>query len=170
MRHDQRSRHPDRDANRLEVRTYQSAGWACKLLPEQRHRRPWCVRHGRGKLQLIRGCHRQKADRGDHSSCALAPGGKLTRPPSKQKVPQCAGPGETDLPLNEKNDPEMSYRRGYQDGALEMLRAVERFLDPTTRQVARGWIEQDINGWRLKAMLGQPPTWRLTELNALKPK
>jgi hypothetical protein len=24
----------------------------------------------------------------------------------------------------------MSYRRGYQDGALEMLRAVERFLDP----------------------------------------
>jgi hypothetical protein len=72
--------------------------------------------------------------------------------------------------LNEKNDPEMSYRRGYQDGALEMLRAVERFLDPTTRQVARGWIEQDINGWRLKAMLGQPPTWRLTELNVLRPK
>ena len=35
------------------------------------------------------------------------------------------------MPLNEKNDPEMSYRRGYQDGALEMLRAVERFL---TRQ------------------------------------
>jgi len=34
------------------------------------------------------------------------------------------------MPLNEKNDPEMSYRRGYQDGAVEMLRAVERFLDP----------------------------------------
>jgi hypothetical protein len=74
------------------------------------------------------------------------------------------------MPLNEKNDPEMSYRRGYQDGALEMLRAVERFLDPATRQVARGWREQDINGWRLKAMLGQPPTWRLTELSALGPK
>jgi hypothetical protein len=69
-----------------------------------------------------------------------------------------------DMPLNEKNDPEMSYRRGYQDGALETLRAVERFLDPTTQQVARSWIEQDINGWRLRAMLGQPPTWRLTEL------
>ena len=63
------------------------------------------------------------------------------------------------MPLNEKNDPEMSYRRGYQDGAFEMLRAV-----------ARGWIEQDINGWRLKAILGQPPTWRPTELNALRPK
>jgi hypothetical protein len=74
------------------------------------------------------------------------------------------------MPLNEKNDPEMSYRRGYQDGALEMFRAVERFLDPTTRQVVRGWIEQDINGWRLKAMLGQPPTWRLTDLRAHKSK
>jgi hypothetical protein len=74
------------------------------------------------------------------------------------------------MPLNEKNDPEMSYRRGYQDGALEMFRAVERFLDPTARQVVRGWIEQDINGWRLKAMLGQPPTWRLTDLRAYKSK
>jgi hypothetical protein len=27
----------------------------------------------------------------------------------------------------------MSYRRGYQDGALEMLRAAERFLDPAKR-------------------------------------
>ena len=34
------------------------------------------------------------------------------------------------------------------------------------RQVVRRWIEQGINGWRLKAMLGQPPTWRLIELNA----
>jgi hypothetical protein len=74
------------------------------------------------------------------------------------------------MPLNERNDPEMAYRRGYQDGALEMLRAVERFLDPATREVVRAWIEQDINGWRLKAMLGHPPTWRLSELNALKSK
>ena len=74
------------------------------------------------------------------------------------------------MPLNERNDPEMSYRRGYQDGALEMLRVLERFLDPATRQVARGWIEQDINGWRLKAVLGQPPTWRLTQLSAAKSK
>ena len=68
------------------------------------------------------------------------------------------------MPLNERNDPEMSYRRGYQDGALEMLRALERFLDPATRQVVRSWIELDINGWRLKAMLCRPPTWRLTKV------
>jgi hypothetical protein len=71
---------------------------------------------------------------------------------------------EMDMPLNEKNDPEMAYRRGYQDGASEMLRAFERFLDPVARQIARSWIEQDIDGWRLKAMLGRPPTWRLNEL------
>jgi hypothetical protein len=70
------------------------------------------------------------------------------------------------MPLNEKNDPEMAYRRGYQDGAFEILRVVERFLDPWTRKVVDSWIEQDINGWRLKAMLDHPPTWRLTELNA----
>ena len=67
------------------------------------------------------------------------------------------------MPLNDRNDPQMSYRRGYQDGAFEMLRAIERFLDPLTRDVVRAWIEQDINGWRLKAMLDHPPTWRLTE-------
>ena len=72
------------------------------------------------------------------------------------------------MPLNEKNDPEMAYRRGYLDGALETLRAVERFLDPAVRQIARSWIGQDIDGWRLKAMLGQPPTWRLNELLDLR--
>ena len=71
---------------------------------------------------------------------------------------------EMDMPLNEKNDPEMAYRRGYQDGASEMLSAVERFLPPAVRQIARSWIKQEIDGWRLKAMLGRPPTWRLNEL------
>jgi hypothetical protein len=75
-----------------------------------------------------------------------------------------------DMPLNERNDPEMAYRCGYQDGALETLHAVDRFLDPAMQQVVRSWIELDINGWRLKAMLGQPPTWRLAELYVLKSK
>ncbi len=70
------------------------------------------------------------------------------------------------MPINEKNDPEMSYRRGYQDGAFEMLRAVERLLDPATRQVVHTWIEMDVDGWRLAAVRRCPPTWRLTELNA----
>ena len=68
------------------------------------------------------------------------------------------------MPLNERNDPEMSYRRGYQDGAVETFHAVERFLDPAVREIVSAWIEQDVYGWRLKAMLGYPPTWRLTNL------
>jgi hypothetical protein len=47
---------------------------------------------------------------------------RVSRPPLRGR--------EIDMPLNENNDPEMSYRRGYQDGALETLRAVDRFLDP----------------------------------------
>jgi len=66
------------------------------------------------------------------------------------------------------NDPEMSYRRGYEHGAAETFRAVERFLDPSTREVLRGWIENDVYLWRVKAMLGHPPTWRLKILKNTK--
>ena len=72
------------------------------------------------------------------------------------------------MPFMEKDDLEMSYRRGYERGAIETFGAVERFLDPTAREVVRAWIEQDIHGWRLKAMLGHPPTWRLADLNVPK--
>jgi hypothetical protein len=37
------------------------------------------------------------------------------------------------MPAIGVDDPEMSYRRGYEHGAVEMFRAVERFLDPATR-------------------------------------
>jgi hypothetical protein len=75
---------------------------------------------------------------------------------------------ETEMPLNERNDPQMSYRRGYQDGAVETFHAVERFLDPAVREIVSAWIKQDVNGWRLKAMLGYPPTWRLSNLSVPK--
>jgi hypothetical protein len=68
----------------------------------------------------------------------------------------------------ENNDPEMSYRRGYQHGAFETFRAVEQFLDPVMREIVRTWIEKDINGWRIAATRSRPPTWRLTNLNVIK--
>jgi hypothetical protein len=37
---------------------------------------------------------------------------------------------EPDMPPIGKDDPEMSYRRGYEHGAVETFRAVERFLGP----------------------------------------
>jgi hypothetical protein len=61
-------------------------------------------------------------------------------------------------------DPEMSYRRGYEHGAIETFQSVERFLDPATRQALRAWIEKDVYAWRMSAMLSYPPVWRLRML------
>ena len=55
------------------------------------------------------------------------------------------------MPAIGEDDPGRSYRRGYQDGAVETFRAIERFLDVATREVVRTWIERDVNDWRLKA-------------------
>ena len=75
---------------------------------------------------------------------------------------------EPDMPPIGKDDAEMSYRRGYEHGAVETFRAVERFLDPATREVLRLWIQEDVHGWRYQAMLGGPPIWRLNMLSDLK--
>ena len=64
----------------------------------------------------------------------------------------------------EKDDAEMSFRRGYQEGVIEVFYALERSLDPATRDVLQAWIEKDIYVWRIKAMLGYPPVWRLKML------
>jgi hypothetical protein len=63
----------------------------------------------------------------------------------------------------EHDEPEMSFRRGYQQGAIELFYAIERHLDPATREVVRAWIE-DVYIWRVKAMLGHPPNRRLNML------
>ena len=71
---------------------------------------------------------------------------------------------EVDMQGAEPDEPEMSFRRGYQQGAIELFYAIERFLDPATREVVRAWIEKDVYIWRVKAMLGHPPNWRLNML------
>src|SRR5215467_4793890 len=71
---------------------------------------------------------------------------------------------EVDMQGAELDQPEMSFRRGYQQGAIELFYAIERFLDPATREVVRAWIEKDVYIWRVKAMLGHPPNWRLNML------
>src|SRR5262245_59172966 len=68
---------------------------------------------------------------------------------------------EVDMWGAENEEPEMSFRHGYQQGAIEVFCAIERFLDPATREVLQAWIEKDVSMWRAKAMLGHPPSWRL---------
>jgi hypothetical protein len=64
----------------------------------------------------------------------------------------------------ENDSPEMSFRRGYQHGVIDVFRAIERLLDPASRELLKDWIEKDIYVWRTKAMLGYPPLWRLRRL------
>ena len=52
--HHQRSAHPQRESDVVEPRPHQSAGWPGELLPQQRHRRPWRIRHGGEELQYLR--------------------------------------------------------------------------------------------------------------------
>ena len=72
------------------------------------------------------------------------------------------------MPEIGKDDPEMAYRRGYENGATQTFQAVERFLDPATRASVRAWIDTDIYLWRYKAMLGNPAMWRLNMLIAAR--
>ena len=71
---------------------------------------------------------------------------------------------EVDMPGTEDDEPEMSFRRGYQQGVIDIFCTIERFLDPATREVLQSWIEKDVYIWRVKAMLGRPPKWRLNML------
>ena len=50
------------------------------------------------------------------------------------------------MPFMEKDDLEMSYRRGYERGAAETFEVVERLLDPRTREIVRTWIEKGVHG------------------------
>jgi hypothetical protein len=76
---------------------------------------------------------------------------------------------EVDMPGAENDGPEMSFRRGYQQGAIEVFCAIERFLDPATREVLQAWIEKDVFMWQAKAMLARPPNWRLNMLAGPRP-
>jgi hypothetical protein len=48
----------------------------------------------------------------------------------------------------ENDSPEMSFRRGYQHGVIDVFRAIERLLDPASREILKDWIEKDIYVWR----------------------
>ena len=69
----------------------------------------------------------------------------------------------------DNDESELSFRLGYQQGAIEVFCAVERFLDPASREVLQAWIEKDVFMWRAKAMLSHPPIWRLNMIAGPRP-
>jgi hypothetical protein len=57
--------------------------------------------------------------------------------------------------MDEFDDPEMSYRRGFYQGAWILFEVMERYLPPARALAAREWIQKDVFGWRLKNMQGK---------------
>ena len=55
----------------------------------------------------------------------------------------------------ENDESEMSFRRGYEQGVIDVFYAIERFLDPATREVLQAWIEKDVSIWRVTVWAGR---------------
>jgi hypothetical protein len=57
--------------------------------------------------------------------------------------------------LNEFDDPEQSYRRGYVHGAREVLAAIEPRLPADQRAMIETWLEGDLSKWRVENLRGK---------------
>jgi hypothetical protein len=57
--------------------------------------------------------------------------------------------------LNEFDDPEQSYRRGYVHGAREVLAAIEQRLPADQWAMVETWLEGDLSKWRLENLRGK---------------
>jgi hypothetical protein len=55
----------------------------------------------------------------------------------------------------EYDDPEMSYRRGYYQGAWATFQAVQHVLPSPASAAIRAWIERRVFAWRLENMRGK---------------
>jgi hypothetical protein len=60
-----------------------------------------------------------------------------------------------------QEDPEMSFRRGYEQGAIETFQSIQRFVDPRTREVLRAWDRERRLRVADHSVLSYPPIWQL---------
>jgi hypothetical protein len=80
---------------------------------------------------------------------------------------------------DEMDDPEMSYRRGYEQGAFAIFETIEHALPVRERSIMYGWLRGEVAKWRKEAMRGtagreagkvtaacHPPIERLRQLRA----
>ena len=57
--------------------------------------------------------------------------------------------------LDEFDDPEQSYRRGYVHGVRGVLAAMEPRLPADQRAAIETWLEGDLSKWRLENLQGK---------------
>jgi hypothetical protein len=78
---------------------------------------------------------------------------------------------------DEMHDPEMCYRRGYHQGAQQVLDAIKHCLPVQQRSIVHAWIAEDLLKWRVAGLKGeskrdhdgstvmcQPPKERLSSI------
>jgi hypothetical protein len=78
---------------------------------------------------------------------------------------------------DETHDPEISYRRGYEQGAKKVFDAIKHCLPARQSSIVQAWLVEDLHKWRLANLRGeskrdpdgsivmcQPPTERLSKI------
>ena len=78
---------------------------------------------------------------------------------------------------NEMHDPEMSYRRGYHQGAQQVFDAIKHCLPVRQSSIINAWIAEDVCKWRVAGLkreskrepdgstvMCKPPTKRLSNI------
>jgi hypothetical protein len=53
------------------------------------------------------------------------------------------------MAMDEENDPEACYRRGYAHGAQEVFGAISAVLPANLSVKLDGWLKDDVANWRL---------------------
>jgi hypothetical protein len=57
--------------------------------------------------------------------------------------------------VNEFNDPELSYRRGYAHGASTVIESIKGRLPSREADILEHWFREHVSGWRREAMMGE---------------
>jgi hypothetical protein len=63
---------------------------------------------------------------------------------------------------DEMDDPEASYRRGYAQGAWDVMEAVLPFLPEAQREKLKGWHSVRVFEWRYRNKQGRASNGRVT--------
>ena len=56
---------------------------------------------------------------------------------------------------DEMHDPEMCYRRGYHQGAQQVLDAIKHHLPMRQSSIVHAWIAKDVLKWRVAGLKGE---------------
>ncbi len=68
------------------------------------------------------------------------------------------------------NDPEASYRRGYQHGAFDVIKAISMALSEDQEKTLNQWLNGPVYRWRLKNLQGNDSKRADTSPSSIPPR